>query len=87
MGGKQARPEASYNAKSFLGVFRYSGHAVKLVWQTSAKLTLGLVFLSLLAGVLPAAIAYVGKWLVDAVVLSAKTGAAADRADAIRYVM
>ncbi len=87
MGGRQARPEPSVSAKSFLGVFRYSGSAVKLVWQTSPALTLGLVGLSLLAGVLPAAIAYIGKWLVDAVVLAAQTGTEAHRAEAIRYVI
>lgn len=79
--------ESAYNAKSFLGVFRYSGQAVKLVWETSPKLTVALVLLSLVAGLLPAAIAYVGKWLVDAVVLSAQTGDATHKADAIRYVI
>ncbi|MCP4447200.1 MAG: ABC transporter ATP-binding protein [Myxococcales bacterium] len=79
--------EPSYNSKSFLGVFRYSGQAIRLVWETSPKLTVALILLSLVAGLLPAAIAYIGKWLVDAVVLSAQTGDASHRADAIRYVL
>lgn len=84
-------PDTGYNSKSFLGVFRYSGRAVQLVWATSPRLTLALIVLSLCAGVLPAAIAYVGKWLVDAVVLTAQNvgepGSELHRAEAIRYVM
>jgi hypothetical protein len=77
----------SFNSKSFLGVFRYSGRAVKLVWETSPKLTLALIILSLCAGVLPAAIAYVGKWLVDAVVFAVQTGEESYQDDALRYVI
>ena len=43
--------------------------------------------LSVVAGVLPAAIAYVGKWLVDGVILAAKTGAATDQRDAVVFVL
>lgn len=45
-----------------------------------------LVVLSLVGGVLPAAIAYIGKWLVDGVVLAAQTGTEAHRAEALRFV-
>ncbi len=69
-----------------LGVFRYGGRAVGLVWTTSRRLTLALVALSLLAGVLPAAIAYVGKLIVDAVVLAARSGLVADRDAAFGFV-
>ncbi|MDH3545473.1 MAG: ABC transporter ATP-binding protein/permease [Gammaproteobacteria bacterium] len=51
-----------------LGVFAYSRRALELVWTTSRALTLTLAVLTVLAGVLPAAIAYVGKLIVDAVV-------------------
>ena len=53
------------------GVFRYSVRAMELVWQTSKPLTLTLVGLTLIAGVLPAVTAYVGKLIVDAVVAAA----------------
>jgi len=56
-----------------LGVFRYSRRAVQLVWSTSHALTIGLAVLTVLAGVIPAAIAYVGALIVDAVVLAADT--------------
>ncbi len=83
--------DSGYNSKSFLGIFRYSGRAVQLVWATSPALTCTLIILSLCAGLVPAAIAYVGKWLVDAVVLTAQTagepGSDVHRDEAIRYVL
>ena len=50
------------------GVFAYSRRAIDLVWTTSRSLTVTLAVLTVLAGVLPAAIAWVGKLIVDAVV-------------------
>ena len=67
-------------------MFRYGWRAVGLVWTTSRRLTLTLVALSLLGGVLPAAIAYVGKLIVDAVVLAARSGLVADRDAAFGFV-
>jgi ATP-binding cassette subfamily B protein len=52
----------------FFGVFRYSRRAIELVWSTSRPLTITLAVLTLIAGVLPAAAAYVGQLIVDAVV-------------------
>jgi len=54
--------------RSLFGVFRFSGRALALVWSTSRRLTLALALLTLAAGLLPAAIAYVGAQIVDAVV-------------------
>lgn len=51
-----------------LGVFGYSRRAMDLVWTTSKSLTLVLALLTLIAGILPAAIAYVGQLIVDGVV-------------------
>lgn len=62
-----------------LSVFRYSGKALQLVWTTSHTLTILLAILTLMAGLLPAAIAYVGKLIVDSVV-------AGDRQLAFSYV-
>ena len=53
---------------SFIGVFKYSKRAIELVWQTSRSLALWMGLLTLVAGVLPAAVAYVGTLIVDAVV-------------------
>jgi ATP-binding cassette, subfamily B, bacterial len=54
--------------RNFLGVFRYSRRALDLVWTTSRGLTVALGVLTVLAGVLPAAMAYVGALIIDAVV-------------------
>ncbi len=56
--------------QGFFGVFRYSRRAVELVWSTSPTLTVRLALLTLIAGVLPAAVAYVGSLIVDAVVMA-----------------
>lgn len=53
-----------------LTVFRYGGRAVSLVWTTSHSLTILLAILTLVAGLLPAAISYIGKLIVDAVVFA-----------------
>ncbi len=51
-----------------LGTFAYSRRALGLVWTTSRPLTLTLAILTILAGILPAAIAYIGQLIVDGVV-------------------
>ena len=67
-----SKPETQDNDAGFLrralGVFAYSRRALELVWTTSRPLTLTLAILTILAGVLPAGIAWVGKLIVDAVV-------------------
>jgi ATP-binding cassette, subfamily B, bacterial len=70
----------------YLGVFRYSRRAAELVWTTSKPLTIALALLSLVGGLLPAGVAYVGKLIVDAVVRAAASGTEADRDRAIAYV-
>ncbi|HEY9653633.1 MAG TPA: ABC transporter ATP-binding protein, partial [Coleofasciculaceae cyanobacterium] len=69
-----------------LSVFRYSGRALGLVWTTNRKLTVVLAILTLGAGLLPAAVAYIGKLIVDSVVLASKSGVASDRIMALGYV-
>lgn len=53
--------------KSFFTSFRYSRKALSLAWSTSRLLTLILIVTTLIAGVLPAATAYVGQLIVDSV--------------------
>ena len=55
-------------ARGFLGVFAYSRRALELVWTTSRLLTVAFALLTLVAGALPAGVAYVGALIVDAVV-------------------
>ena len=61
-------PTSDSQRRSFLGVFRYSRRALGLVWTTSRLLTVVLGVLTLLAGVLPAGMAWVGALIIDAVV-------------------
>lgn len=72
--------------RHFLGLFAYTGRAFSLVWQTSRPISVGLGLQSALAGLLPAAIAYVGKGIVDAVVLAANGGGARAQHEALLYV-
>lgn len=67
-------------------MYQYCGRAVELVWTTDRTLTLALAALTLVAGLLPAAVAYLGKLIVDAVVLAAQTGAAGDRFRALEFL-
>jgi ATP-binding cassette subfamily B protein len=70
-------------------VFQYTRHALELVWATSRPLTVALALLTLVAGILPAGIAYVGALIVDAVVAAiaahGETGTA-NLADVLGYV-
>ena len=67
--------ESTDLTRSFLGVFRYSGRALELVWSTSRALTLILAALTLAAGLLPAGVAYIGAHIVDAVVHASRVWA------------
>jgi ATP-binding cassette, subfamily B, bacterial len=57
--------------RSLFGVFDYSSRALALVWTTNKLLSIALALLTLVAGVLPAAVAYVGAQIVDAVIHAA----------------
>lgn len=71
----------------FFSTFRYSSLALKLVWQTAPRLTILLAALTLLAGLLPGGIVYLGKLLVDAVVLATQSGLDGDRNQALFYIL
>lgn len=72
-------------AIQFGGLFRYSGRALQLVWTTSVRLSLAFGALTLLAGVLPAVVAWVGQLIVDGVVSAINT-AGATQQDALHHV-
>jgi ATP-binding cassette subfamily B protein len=65
-------PPTEATARGFFGVFRYSRRAIELVWVTNGGLTVALAVLTLVAGVLPAAMAYVGALIIDAVLAAAQ---------------
>ncbi|HEX5208677.1 MAG TPA: ABC transporter ATP-binding protein [Steroidobacteraceae bacterium] len=68
-----AQPE-KLTLRGFFGVFRYSRRAIELVWRTNRALTVALACLTVIAGVLPAGVAYIGSLIVDAVVAAIRTG-------------
>lgn len=65
-------PPSDITSRGFFGVFRYSRRAMELVWATNGRLTVALAVLTLVAGVLPAAMAYVGALIIDAVLAATK---------------
>ena len=72
--------------RQIFAVFQYSGRALELVWNTSRILTIILATLTVIAGLLPAAIAYVGKLIVDSVILASDSGLMRDRNAAFVYL-
>jgi ATP-binding cassette subfamily B protein len=65
---RTVHPRTPQLTRGFFGVFRYSRHALRLVWTTNRALSIALGLLTLAAGTLPAAVAWVGALIVDAVV-------------------
>ena len=72
--------------QSLAQVFRYTRSAVGLVWQTSAWLTVAMVTLTIVGGLLPAAAAWIGKQIVDAVVAAQSDGGGEALETALRWV-
>lgn len=68
------------------GILQYSAAALKLVWSTNRSLTVVLAALTLFSGIAPALSAYVGKLIVDQVLLAAESGVREDAVLAIVYV-
>ena len=68
------------------GAFRFSGKALSLVRQSAPGLAVAMALLTISGGLLPAAIAVVGKWLVDGVVGAMAANTEASRMDALGYV-
>lgn len=61
-------PEGAKTARQWFGVFRHTGRAIGLVWSTSPRLMIALGVLTVIAGILPAAVAYIGQLIIDGVV-------------------
>ncbi len=72
--------------RRYLSVYQYTWRALGLVWSTNPRLTLAFGALTLIAGLLPAGVAYAGKLIVDGVVTAAASGLAEDRWRALTWV-
>ncbi|HEX6638618.1 MAG TPA: ABC transporter ATP-binding protein [Steroidobacteraceae bacterium] len=66
-GQAEIHGESINTARQFFGVFKYSKRALQLLWSTSKSLSLLLGFCTVLAGVLPSGVAWVGARIVDSV--------------------
>src|SRR5688572_12354258 len=73
--------EALNSPRQFFGVFRYSKRALELLWSTSRPLALFLGCMTIIAGVLPSGVAWVGARIVDSVVDATRTHTAGAQAD------
>jgi ABC-type multidrug transport system fused ATPase/permease subunit len=69
-----------FSLASLKGSFTYTPRTLALVWRSSPRASLGLGALTLVASVVPLAVAWVGKAIMDAVV-------ARDAALTLRYVL
>jgi len=71
-------------------VFAYTRRAVSLVWDTNRRLAILLALLTLAAGLLPAAVAWIGKLIVDGVVMqmdAVRAGTSPDYWAVLRLVL
>ncbi|HEV7714105.1 MAG TPA: ABC transporter ATP-binding protein [Steroidobacteraceae bacterium] len=73
-GASGAAPGSSFSLRSFFEVFKYSRRALELVWSTNRLLTVAIALLTVVAGALPAGVAYIGSLIVDAVVAAIRSG-------------
>src|SRR5215471_12489221 len=73
--------------KSATGVFRQVPGTFRLVWQADRRSAIAMAVLTLISAALPAAIAYVGKLIVDAVVTAARTGMATDHRQPQSFIL
>ncbi len=71
-----AHGEVLNSPRQFFGVFKYSKRALELLWSTSKPLSILLGFCSILAGVLPSGVAWVGARIVDSVYWATRANAA-----------
>jgi ATP-binding cassette subfamily B protein len=78
-------PPEKFDLRNYLGVFRYIRRAVALVWSTNRALTVGLAIGSVIGGILPTGIAYVGKRLINSIDIARKVSSH-DHHDAIVWV-
>ena len=72
--------------RQYFGVFQYGARALSLVWRTHRSIATYQLVLSVIAGLLPAAITYTGKLIVDGVVHSAGHGLPASSSPALGYL-
>src|SRR5688500_7010082 len=76
----------SQRMEGLLGLARQLPETFRLVWQAGPRSALSIGALTLVSALFPAAIAYVGKLIIDAVVAAARSGSAEDRLRVASFV-
>jgi ATP-binding cassette subfamily B protein len=79
--------ESLNSPRQFFGVFRYGARALQLLWSTSRPLAFFLGFCTILAGVLPSGVAWVGARIVDSVVDATQTHKAGTDVDIVPVLL
>src|SRR3954469_15581059 len=65
--------ESTNAARRFFGVFKYTKRALQLVWETDKPLSMMFGFVTVIAGLLPSLVAWIGARIVDSVVAAGQS--------------
>ncbi len=79
-------PAGTPRLRDLIGVGSYARRAIGLVWETSHAVTIALAVGSIVGGLVPSAMAWTGKKLIDAVLHAAGTDDPASRRAAMVWV-
>src|SRR5437868_60624 len=69
-------PPLRERLRAALGLLPHVGRTFRILWQTSSLLTLAITALTFASALIPAALAWVAKLIVDSVVAAVAAGAA-----------
>ena len=72
--------------RAFFATFRHTRRALQLVWHTDPRLLVVIGVLTVLAGVVPAGVAWVGKQIIDSVLAASASGGDVGRDLALMWV-
>lgn len=67
-------------------IFQQVPRTFRVLWSAAPALTVVLAGITLVQALVPAAVAWIAKLIIDGVVHAARTGDGAERADVLRYV-
>jgi ATP-binding cassette, subfamily B, bacterial len=80
------RPPIVTRLRETLRLLPHVGRTFRILWQTSPLLALAVAALTVATGVIPAALAWVGKLIIDSVVLAARAGGLSGASRPLRLV-
>ena len=83
---KERRPPIVKRLRETLRLLPHVGRTFRILWQTSPLLSVAITALTVATGVIPAGIAWVGKLIIDSVVVAARAGGVPGAARPLRWV-